>query len=82
MQESKCFVLEELNFCISQHLKELFLFNLQGAKDIFVETVGELEWHNVNFQCMKNLENFVKQNVYQVLKKLFLKKCEKNVKKM
>ena len=61
MQESTFFVLEELNFCISQDLEELLILNLQRAKDMIFETIGEIVWYNVNFQCVKNLENFVKK---------------------
>ena len=45
MQESTFFVLEELNFCISQHLEELLILNLKRAKDIIVETIGEIVWY-------------------------------------
>ena len=51
---------EELNFCISQQLEKLLILNLQRAKDIIVETIGEIVWHNVKFQCVKNLENVVR----------------------
>ena len=74
MQESTFIILEELASCIHQHLTELLSLNLKHNKEIIIKTIAEIVWCNVDLQCVRNLESFIK-NKYSIILKRLLKKC-------
>ena len=63
---------KELALCINQHLTELLSLNLRD-KDILVKTIAEFVWCNVDFQCVKNLECFIKHKYSIILQRLLQK---------
>ena len=75
VQESTFFILEELAPCINQVLTKLSSLNLQRDNDIIVKTIAKTMWCSVDFQCVKNLESFIKKEISNNFKEILKKLC-------